>query len=50
MMFEIRKFTISCSKRRAKNKGKTKKDLENKLKDLKNNLNDYDKLQTIQQN
>ena len=46
MKFEIRKFTISSSKIRAKNKRKIKNDLENKLKDLENDLNKLDKLQT----
>ena len=45
MKFQIQKFTMSCSKIRAKNNRKTKIDLENKLKDLENDLNNYDKLQ-----
>ena len=45
MKFQIQKFAISYSKIRAKNNRKTKIDLENKLKDLKNDLNNYDKLQ-----
>ena len=45
MQFEIRKFTISCSKVRAKNNRKIKNDLQNNLKDLENNLNNYDKFQ-----
>ena len=42
---KFRKFTISYSKIRAKNNRKIKNDLENKLKDLENDLNNYDKLQ-----
>ena len=49
MKFEMRKFAISYSKIRAKNNGKIKKDPENKLKDLENDLNNHDKLQKIQQ-
>ena len=45
MKFEIRKFTISYPKIRAKNNKKIKNDLENKLKDLENDLSNYDKLQ-----
>ena len=45
MKFQIQKFAISYSKIRAKNNRKTKIDLENKLKDLENDLNNYDKLQ-----
>ena len=45
MKFEIRKFTISFSKIRTKNNRKTKSNLENNLKDLENDLNNYDKLQ-----
>ena len=45
MKFEIRKFTMLYSKIRAKNNRKVKNDLENKLKDLENDLNNYDKLQ-----
>ena len=45
MKFEIQKFTISYSKIRAENGRKVKNDLENKLKDLENNLSNYDKLQ-----
>ena len=45
MKFEIRKFTISYSKIRAKSNREIKNDLENKLKDLTNDLNNYDKLQ-----
>ena len=45
MKFEIRKFTISYSKIRSKNNRKIKDDLENKLKDLEIDLNNYDKLQ-----
>ena len=45
LKFEIRKFTISYSKIHAKDNIKMKNDLENKLKDLENNLNNYDKLQ-----
>ena len=45
LKFEIRKFTISYSKIRAKDNRKMKNDLENKLKDLENDLNNYDKLQ-----
>ena len=45
MKFQIRKFTISHSKIRTKNNRKIKNDLENKLKDLKNDLNNYDQLQ-----
>ena len=41
----IRKFTISYCKIRAKNNRKIKNDLENKLKDLQNDLNNYDKVQ-----
>ena len=44
MKFEIRKFTISYSKISAKDNRKIKHDLENKLKDLENDLNNYDKL------
>ena len=43
LKFEIKKFTISYSKIRAKNNEKIKSELENKLKHLENNLNDYDK-------
>ena len=42
---EISKFTISYFKIGAKNNRKIKNDLENKLKDLENNLSNYDKLQ-----
>ena len=42
---KFRKFTISYSKIRAKNNRKIKNDLEIKLKDLENDLNNYDKLQ-----
>ena len=45
MKSEIQKFTISYSKIRAKNNRKTKNDLENKLKDLENDLSNFDKLQ-----
>ena len=45
MKFQIQKFTISYSKIRAKNNRKTKIDLVNKLKDLENDLSNYDKLQ-----
>ena len=45
MKFEIRRFTISYSKIRAKNNRKIKIDLENKLKDLENNLTNYGKFQ-----
>ena len=45
MKFEIRKFTTSYFKMRPKNNRKIKNDLENKLKDLENDLNNYDKLQ-----
>ena len=45
MQFEIRKFTISYSKVRAKNNRKIKNDLQSNLKDLENNLNNYDKFQ-----
>ena len=45
MKFQIRKFTISYSKIRAKNNRRIKKDLENKLKDLENDLNNCDQLQ-----
>ena len=45
MKFEIRKFTISYSKIRSKNNRKIKDELENKLKDLEIDLNNYDKLQ-----
>ena len=41
----IRKFTISYCKIRAKNNRKIKNDFENKLKDLQNDLNNYDKVQ-----
>ena len=41
MKFEIRKFTISYFKIRAKNNRKIKNDLENKLKGLENDLNNY---------
>ena len=43
MKFEIRRFTISYCKIRSKNNRKIKNDLENKLKDLENDLNNYDK-------
>ena len=39
------KFTISHSKIRTKNNRRIKHDLENKLKDLENDLNNYDQLQ-----
>ena len=42
---KFRKFTISYSKIRAKNNRKIKNDLENKLKNLENDLNNYNKLQ-----
>ena len=42
---ESRKATISYSKIRARNNRKIKNDLENKSKDLENDLNEYDKLQ-----
>ena len=45
MKFEIQKFTISYSKIRAKNNRKMKNDRQNKLKDLENDLNNYNKLQ-----
>ena len=45
MKFEIQKFTISHSKICAKNNRKIKNDLENNLKDLENDLNNYNKLQ-----
>ena len=45
MKFEIRKFTISYSKIRAKNNRKIKNDLENKLKDFDNDLSNHNKLQ-----
>ena len=45
MKFQIRKFTISYTKIRAKNNRRIKNDLENKWKDLKNDLNNYDQLQ-----
>ena len=45
MKLESRKSTISYSKIRARNNRKIKNDLENKSKDLENDLNEYDKLQ-----
>ena len=42
MKFQIRKFTISYSKMRAKNNRRIKNDFENKLKDLENHLSNYD--------
>ena len=45
MKFQIQKFTISYSKIRAKNNRRIKNNLENKLKDLENDLNNYDQLQ-----
>ena len=45
MKFVIQKFTISYPKIRAKNNRNIKNDLENKLKDLENDLNNYNKLQ-----
>ena len=45
MKFQIQKFTTSNSKIRAKNNRRIKNDLENKLKDLENDLNNYDQLQ-----
>ena len=45
MKFEIRKLTISYFKIRAKNNRKIINDLENKLKDLENDLGNHDKLQ-----
>ena len=45
MKLEIRKSTILYSKIRARNNRKIKIDLENKSKDLENDLNNYDKLQ-----
>ena len=45
MKFQIQKFTISYSKIPAKNNRKIKSDLENKIKDLENDLNNYNKLQ-----
>ena len=45
MKFQIQKFTISYSKIRVKNNRRIKKDLENKSKDLENDLNNYDQLQ-----
>ena len=45
MKFQIRKFTISYSKICAKNYRRIKNDLENKLKDFENDLNNYDQLQ-----
>ena len=45
MKFQIQKFTTSNSKIRTKNNRRIKNDLENKLKDLENDLNNYDQLQ-----
>ena len=45
MKFKIHKSTISYSKIRAKNNRKMITDLENKLKDLENDLKNCDKLQ-----
>ena len=45
LKFQIRKFTIPYSKICAKNNRRIKNDLENKLKDLENDLNNYDQLQ-----
>ena len=45
MKFQIQKFTILYSKIPAKNNRKIKSDLENKIKDLENDLNNYNKLQ-----
>ena len=45
MKFEIQKFTISYSKTRTKINRKIKNGLENELKDLENDLSNYDKLQ-----
>ena len=45
MKCEIQNFRISYSKIRAENNRNIKNDLENKLKDLENDLNNYDKLQ-----
>ena len=44
LKFKIRKRTISYSKIRAKNYRKIKNNLENKLRDLENDLNICDKL------
>ena len=43
--FQIRKFTISYSKIRAKNTRRIKNDLEKKFKDLENDLKNDDELQ-----
>ena len=45
MKFQIRKFTISYSKKRIENDRRIKCDLENKLRDLETNLSNYDHLQ-----
>ena len=45
LKFEIQKFMKSCSKIHAKNNRKIKNELENKLKDLEKDLNNYYKLQ-----
>ena len=45
MKCEIQNFRISYSKIRAENNRNIKNDLENKLKDLENDLNNYHKLQ-----
>ena len=43
LIFEIRKLTTSYFKTRPKNNRKIKNDLENKLKDPDNDLNNYEK-------
>ena len=43
--FEIQTFAISNSKIYVKSNRKIKSDLENKLKDLENDSNNYDKIQ-----
>ena len=45
MKFQIWQITISFSKIRAKNNWRITNDLENKLKDLENDLNNYYQLQ-----
>ena len=45
LKFKIQNLKISYFKIHAQNNKKIKNDIENKLKDLKNDLNNYDKLQ-----
>ena len=46
LKYEIRRFTISYSKQRTKKDDAERKYLENKLKNLKNVLDNYDNLES----